>query len=132
LNTDVVKPLSWASAAGVSMSDIESFHLAAEEGMASGAVPLIRRWPGASEIYGKEWIHASVEESATTVLASVDPDVWAERATRAKSEIRRTADPAAVVQAWADLLHGDITGARRYFGDAIGGYEDGGAVAHQP
>jgi glycosyltransferase involved in cell wall biosynthesis len=99
----------------LSMSDIESFHLAAAEGMASGAVPVIRPWPGAADIYGKEWIHASVEDAAAAALASVDADAWVERAARAKAEIRRTADPAAVVQAWADLLHGDIPGARSHF-----------------
>jgi glycosyltransferase involved in cell wall biosynthesis len=103
----------------LSMSDIESFHLAAAEGMASAAVPVIRPWPGAAEIYGKEWISASVDDAADAVLASVDADVWAERAARAKAEIRRTADPVAVVQAWADLLHGDITSARNHFGEAI-------------
>ena len=99
----------------LSMSDIESFHLAAAEGMASGAVPVIRPWPGAGDIYAKEWIHASVEDAAVAVLASADTGVWAERATRAKAEIRRTADPAAVVQAWADLLHGDVAAARSHF-----------------
>ncbi len=102
----------------LSMSDVEGSHVAAAEGMASGAVPVIRPWPGAAEIYDKEWIHSSVEDAAAAVLANVDPDAWAERAARAKAEIRRTADPAAVVQAWADLLHGDVAGARSYFGEA--------------
>jgi glycosyltransferase involved in cell wall biosynthesis len=99
----------------LSMSDIESFHLAAAEGMASGAVPVIRPWPGATEIYGKEWIHPSVEAAAETILASADASVWAERAGRAREEIRASADPVATVEAWADLLHGDVAGARRRF-----------------
>lgn len=104
----------WYRRAGhvLSMSDVESFHMTVAEGMASGAVPVIRPWPGAAEIYDGEWIHSSVGDAAAAVLAAADPDVWAERAARAKAEIGRTADPAAVVRAWADLLHGDLDAAR--------------------
>jgi glycosyltransferase involved in cell wall biosynthesis len=99
----------------LSMSDIESFHLAVAEGMASGAVPVIRPWPGSSEIYDKEWIHVNPSDAAAAVLANADEEVWAERAARARAEIVRTANPAAVIQAWADLLHGDLTAARSHF-----------------
>jgi hypothetical protein len=99
----------------LSMSDIESFHLAAAEGMASGAVPVIRPWPGASEIYDKEWIHANLSDAVAAVLANADEKAWAERAARARAEIVRTADPVAVIQAWADLLHGDLAVARSHF-----------------
>ena len=103
----------------LSMSDIESFHLAVAEGMASGAVPVIRPWPGAMEIYDKEWIHASVEDAAAAVLASADEEVWAERAARARAEIRRKVDPERVVRAWADLLHGDVASARGCFAEYL-------------
>jgi hypothetical protein len=101
----------------LSMSDIESFHMAAAEGMASGAVPAIRPWPGAAEIYRREWIHGSIEDAAAAVLVNADPDAWQDRAERAKAEIARKVDPAAVVQAWADLLHGDLAAARSQFQD---------------
>ncbi|NUR50250.1 MAG: hypothetical protein HOV71_19155 [Hamadaea sp.] len=99
----------------LSTSDIESFHLAAAEGMASRAVPVIRPWPGASEIYSAEWIQPSVAEAADFVLASADPSTWADRGARAQAEIRQTADPVATVAAWADLLHGDVAGAKARF-----------------
>ena len=99
----------------LSMSDIESFHLGAAEGMASGAVPVIRPWPGASEIYGTQWIFSSVGEAAAEILANADQARWTSRAKSATADIRRIADPDAVVAAWADLLHGDIAAARSYF-----------------
>jgi hypothetical protein len=83
--------------------------------MASGAVPVVRPWPGAGEVYDKQWIHAGVEEAAGSVLESSDDREWAERAARARAEIRRTYDPVAVVDAWADLLHGDLPRAREHF-----------------
>lgn len=99
----------------LSVSDIESFHMAAAEGMASGAVPVIRPWQGAEEIYGAEWVHRSITEASAAVLGNADPETWQAQAARAKAEIAGMVDPAAVVQAWADLLHGDLAAARRRF-----------------
>jgi glycosyltransferase involved in cell wall biosynthesis len=104
----------------LSTSDEESFHMAPAEGMASGAVPVIRPWPGAVEIYGIEWIHASTEDAVAAVVANADREAWVDRASRAQAEIRRTHDHRAVVDAWADLLHGDVAGARAYFAEYSG------------
>ena len=99
----------------LSMSDIEGVHLAAAEAMASGAVPVFRPWPGVREVYDDHWIHPSVDEAAAALLANADPEVWAERSAAAKAEMRRRYDPAAVLSAWADLLHGDLDKAREPF-----------------
>lgn len=40
----------------LSVSDVESFHLAVAEGMACGAVPIITNWEGAYTIYPSEFI----------------------------------------------------------------------------
>ncbi|GHJ50443.1 hypothetical protein Cs7R123_77850 [Catellatospora sp. TT07R-123] len=103
----------------LSMSDIESFHLAAAEGMASGAVPVIRPWPGSHEIYGGEWIEPSLDDAVASVLANADPEVWAKRAAAARAEIRAAADPVGTINAWADLMHGDLDAARSYFGSYV-------------
>lgn len=112
----------WFRRAGhvLSTSDVESFHLAVAEGMASGAVPVIRPWPGAREIYDPEWVCASIEDAAASVLADADPEVWADRAARARVEVGRVVDPAAVLRAWADVLHGDVMDARRHFAARTG------------
>jgi len=99
----------------LSASDLEGGHTAVAEGMASGAVPVIRPWAGAREIYGEEWLMESIDEAATGVLRSVDAELWAERSAQAKSEVRRTHDPLAIEGAWADLLHCDVEVARSYF-----------------
>ena len=41
----------------LSTSDDESIHVAPIEGMVSGAVPVIRHWPGAETVYDTRWIH---------------------------------------------------------------------------
>lgn len=101
----------------LSTSDEEGVHTSVAEGMASGAVPVIRPWPGADEIYGKEWIHHAVGDAVTALLDGADEAQWTHRAARARTEIRRSHDPRKVVSAWADLLHGDVDGARRYFAE---------------
>lgn len=40
----------------LSVSDVESFHLAVAEGMASGAVPIITNWEGSDSIYSTDFI----------------------------------------------------------------------------
>lgn len=104
----------------LSTSDEEGCHTAVGEGMGSGAVPLVRPWPGAAEVYDKRWVYESLDQAVAAVLACADEDVWAARAADAKAEIRRTYDPRLVVEAWADLLHGDVTGARRHFAEFAG------------
>jgi len=101
----------------VSSSDAEGVHTSVAEGMASGAVPVIRPWPGADDIYGKEWIYHSLDLAAAAVIESVDELQWMERSARARAEIRRSHDPRLVEAAWADLLHGDVKLARRHFAD---------------
>jgi glycosyltransferase involved in cell wall biosynthesis len=100
----------------LSTSDIEGFHFAVADGMASGAVPVIRRRPGAEEIFGPEWIRSTTDEAVSAILAYVDEDAWTHQSELAKERIRRVADPAVVVAAWSDLLHGDIAAARRRTG----------------
>ena len=107
----------------LSTSDEEGSHTAVSEGMASGAVPIVRPWPGAAELYGQEWIHESTDAAVAALLAGADADDWAQRALRARAEVRRSHDPVAVVNAWADLLHGEVAAARSYFADQVTGTE---------
>jgi glycosyltransferase involved in cell wall biosynthesis len=100
----------------LSTSDVEGFHMALAEGMASGAVPVIRPRPGAADIFSPEWIAPTPEDAVATILSFADEDVWRERSVAARDRIRTIADPQAVLAAWADLLHGDIAGASRRFG----------------
>jgi glycosyltransferase involved in cell wall biosynthesis len=104
----------------LSTSDSEGSHMAPAEGMAAGSVPVIRPWPGAVELYDLEWVHTSTDQALAAILANADPDRWSAQAARAQAEIRRSHDPAAVLAAWADLLHGDVAGARSHFAEYSG------------
>lgn len=99
----------------VSTSDAEGSHLSVAEAMAAGTVPVVRHWPGATEVYDRQWVYRDPDEAVAAVLADAEPDRWRQRAARAWAEIRCSHDPGRVVAAWADLLHGDPTAARAHF-----------------
>jgi glycosyltransferase involved in cell wall biosynthesis len=99
----------------LSLSDVEGSHVALCEGMASGAVPVIRGWEGAAEAYGVENISASLDDAVAKVLESADPAVWERRSRQAKEEVARRFDPAQVVEAWVDLSYGHVEKARQRF-----------------
>lgn len=69
----------------LSTSDDESFHLATAEGMASGAVPVLRDWEGAADIYHERWIHGSVREMVDAIWTGTHSGVWADRAAEAQA-----------------------------------------------
>lgn len=52
----------------LSTSDLESFHLAPMEGMASGTVPVIFDWLGASSLYPKSNMVSTVDEAVQLIL----------------------------------------------------------------
>lgn len=92
----------------LSTSDDESFHLAPAEGMASGAVPVIRQWPGAETIYAEEWIHHTVEDMADAILTLSDRYAWEETAGRAQDQVRQTFDLDIVTSAWHSVLRQNL------------------------
>ncbi|MEY8715378.1 glycosyltransferase [Francisella philomiragia] len=52
----------------ISTSDHESFHLSVAEGMASGAIPVIRNWKGANSIYPSEFIYSDCCDAINIVI----------------------------------------------------------------
>ena len=54
----------------LSVSDLESFHLAAAEGIASGAEPLFIEREGVSELFPWEHVHPACDEAAQFVLGN--------------------------------------------------------------
>lgn len=59
----------WLTDIGIilSTSDLEAFHLAPMEGMASGATPIVFNWDGADLIYPEELIVTSVDEAVEKI-----------------------------------------------------------------
>ena len=53
----------------LSTSDVEGFHTALAEGMASRAVPVVRPWLGAETVYGTRWFHADPVHMAASIMS---------------------------------------------------------------
>lgn len=89
----------------LSTSDDESFHLSPAEGMASGAVPVIRAWPGADEIYDPEWVVEGVAGMADRIITvGADPDSWRETGRHAQEEIVTKYSLDKVARAWETAI----------------------------
>lgn len=58
----------------LSTSDIESFHLAPMEGMASGTIPIVFNWPGANTMYPKEYIVSSVDDAVNLIVQHTETE----------------------------------------------------------
>lgn len=107
---------AWFEGVGVilSTSDLEGSHVALAEGVASGALPIARPWPGVRTLWPEEFVFDSMEAAAEQVLRARDPE-WREQAL-AKATAHPSLDPDRVLQAWWDLIRGDLESARRAFG----------------
>ena len=53
----------------LSVSDSESFHLSVAEGMASSAIPIILKWPGADSIYPSKYIFTLIPEVVSFIYS---------------------------------------------------------------
>jgi glycosyltransferase involved in cell wall biosynthesis len=92
----------------LSTSDDESFHLAPAEAMASGAVPVIRDWPGADTIYDPYWIHGSVDEMVRTIADRAAGPGWEADVERATHQVLTAFDLPTVAGTWVDILEHNL------------------------
>lgn len=82
---------SWFSKIGwiLSLSERETFHLAAAEGMASGAVPVFLPRLGLDEIFTDRWIFDTPEAIADFIYSQVHTQHWVKESSRAQKYARR-------------------------------------------
>jgi glycosyltransferase involved in cell wall biosynthesis len=85
----------------LSTSDDESFHLSPAEGAASGAVPIVRNWPGASEIHPDGFV-GSIDELPDLILGLAGDRDRARR--KAREFVRNHYDIEVVGEQWARLI----------------------------
>lgn len=102
----------------LSSSVRESFHLALVEGAASGAVPVVRRWPmfarygGPAELFPADWLVDTPEQAAARIRAvTADPEAWLAGGRRAREHVLRTIDWTGVRDRYDALLVPSPVGA---------------------
>lgn len=118
---------SWFEGVGVilSMSDLEGSHVALAEGMASGALPIARPWPGIRTLWPSEVIFDRMGDAVQQILRAQDPAWRGEAAARYMSH--PSLDEVRVLRAWWDLVNGDRSRAQAAFGPI-----DWDADLHEP
>ena len=95
----------------LSTSDDESTHVAPIEGMVSGAVPVIRHWPGAETVYDTHWIHENPQDMAAAIAALRTDGQWREAAERARAQAIELFESRKVFRTWYQLLTENLTPA---------------------
>ncbi len=107
---------SWLRGVGhiLSCADSEGNPVAVAEAMASGAVPIVREWPGSGEVLG-DWTVTSITEAAQRILEAADLDTWWQASQQARAQVWRDLDPTRVIAGWSALLQGDLASARAQF-----------------
>lgn len=88
----------------LSTSDLESFHLAPAEGMASRAVPAFRCRAGVAEIFPDRWIHPDAPAMADAIAGTVAAGRWAEQGQQAHNYVAEHFDLDRVATAWLARL----------------------------
>jgi glycosyltransferase involved in cell wall biosynthesis len=88
----------------LSTSDDESFHVAPVEGMVSGAVPVVRHWPGAEGVYDTRWIHETTTDMAAAIRALETEEQWQEAAALAKAQAIESYESRQIFATWYRLL----------------------------
>ncbi len=62
----------------LSTSETEGCHTAIMEGLASGAMPIVRHWPGATGLFG-DFVHSEAEEAIPEAIRHATAEGWEER-----------------------------------------------------
>lgn len=95
----------WLSSVGwiLSLSDRESFHLAAVEGMASGAVPVVLSREGATDIFPDSHVHETVESAADFIYHSIESGAFAGDSDDVR-DVAKLFDVGQIRNHWLELL----------------------------
>ena len=89
----------------LSVSDFEGTHQAVAEGGASGALPIMRGWEGAEEVYRKEWIYPDTDAMSQRILQySRDAKIWQRDAKACASYMKSKFDTAQIVRQYTEIL----------------------------
>lgn len=101
----------------LSSSRRENFHLGLVEGVASGAVPVVRDWPlwasrgGAGSLFPTDWVVADLDEAEARVRAVTSPEEWLEQGHLAQTQVTDFFDPTDAARGYRQAIlpgHADV------------------------
>jgi glycosyltransferase involved in cell wall biosynthesis len=98
----------WFSKIGflLSTSDHEGSHHAVAEGMASGAIPVIRNWVGADFLYPERFIFKTVDEAVKLILKCKTGENYPPLYDEVKKYARDNFDKPIILKKYDQLIYG--------------------------
>ena len=92
----------------LSTSDLEGAHQAVAEGMAAGAIPVVRNWTGAERLYPRDYVFTSLEEAVELILNMLPPKRY-RQLSRSCQTYSKAAFDCHVILPWIDkIVEGSI------------------------
>ena len=97
----------WFSKIGflLSTSDHEGSHQAVAEGMASGAIPVIRNWDGADLLYPPKYVFKSVDEAISLIQTWKTPNHYLNESSFSKEFANLNFDKKVIITAYENLIN---------------------------
>jgi glycosyltransferase involved in cell wall biosynthesis len=87
----------------LSTSDFEGTHQSVAEGGASGALPVIKSWEGAAEVYDPQWVFEDVDQMADYILTMHSSPTLKDKQKEAKEYMKRNFDFSIVLKKYQEL-----------------------------
>ena len=94
----------------LSTSDLEGSHQVVAEGLAGGCIPVVRRWPGAAEMYPNSQLFDTAGEAADLILRNSAPEDQAELSALSRQEARARFSLGVILPQLEQLLLGAQAG----------------------
>lgn len=88
----------------LSMSDLESFHIAPADGFASGGQGLLLRWAGVEYIYPEDFIFDSIEDMKQYILMNADYELFKQNAQKGRDFIKERYDISEFIRLFTQMI----------------------------
>ncbi len=88
----------------LSTSDFEGSHQAVAEGMATGAIPIIRNWAGADKLYPPEFVYQDADEAVNLILHSINSETYLQRSEACRTFARTHFDNVSICTKYEKLF----------------------------
>ncbi|MEW6180633.1 MAG: glycosyltransferase [Chloroflexota bacterium] len=88
----------------LSTSDHEGSHQSVAEGMASGAIPVIRNWAGADDIYPQKYIFNSIEKAVDLIQSTRAKEIHSLEAAFVKSYAYQNFDQSIIIPKYEEIF----------------------------
>ncbi|MBN2319356.1 MAG: glycosyltransferase family 4 protein [Acidobacteria bacterium] len=92
----------------LSVSDFEGSHQAVAEGMASGCVPVIRNWEGASRIYPGRYVRSSIEQMVELIKENSDLDTFRSESEYCRNFAQQQFDELDICSQIESIIHQEL------------------------